>query len=96
MKKILFVSSEVHPLIKTGGLADVSGSLPKALLEMGADVRLIMPNYQAIKTIGEIYYKSTVRVNNIKAHIVETRLPGTKVPVWLVDCPELFGYPGNP
>jgi starch synthase len=96
MKKILFVTSEAHPLIKTGGLADVSGSLPKALIEMGVDVRLIMPNYQAIKTIGEIFYKSTVRVNNINAHILETRLPGTKVLVWLVDCPELFGYPGNP
>jgi starch synthase len=96
MRKILFVTSEAHPLIKTGGLADVAGSLPKVLNEMGVDVRLIMPNYQAIKTTEEIYYKSTIRVNNINAHILETRLPGTKVPVWLVDCPEFFDYPGNP
>ena len=96
MKKILFVTSEAHPLIKTGGLADVSGSLPKALAELGVDVRLIMPNYQAIKTTEEIYYKSTVRVNNTDANILETRLPGTKVIVWLVDCPEFFDFPGNP
>ncbi|MEI6270213.1 MAG: glycogen/starch synthase, partial [Methylococcaceae bacterium] len=96
MKKILFVTSEAHPLIKTGGLADISGSLPKALAGLGVDVRLIMPNYQAIKTTEEIYYKSTVRVNNTEAHILETRLPDTQVPVWLVDCPELFGFPGNP
>ncbi len=96
MRKILFVTSEAHPLIKTGGLADVAGSLPKVLNEMGVDVRLIMPNYQAIKTTEEIYYKSTIRVNNINAHILETRLPGTKVPVWLLDCPEFFDYPGNP
>ena len=96
MKKVLFVTSEAHPLIKTGGLADVSGSLPKALAELGVDVRLIMPNYQAIKTTEEIYYKSTVQVNNTDANILEARLPGTEVIVWLVDCPEFFDFPGNP
>ena len=96
MKTILFVTSEAHPLIKTGGLADVSGSLPKALAGLGVDVRLIMPNYQAIKTTEEIYYKSTVRVNNTDVNILETRLPGTQVIVWLVDYPEFFNFPGNP
>jgi starch synthase len=96
MKKILFVTSEAHPLIKTGGLADVSGSLPKALAGLGMDIRLIMPKYQAIKTAEEIYYNSTVQVNNTDVNILETRLPGTQVPVWLVDCPEFFDFPGNP
>ena len=96
MKKILFVSSEVHPLIKTGGLADVSGSLTKALAELGQDVRIIMPNYQSIKTTEEVRYLSTVHANNYAVNILETRLPGTNVCVWLVDCPELFNYPGNP
>lgn len=96
MKKILFVTSEAHPLIKTGGLADVSGSLPKALAGQGVDIRLIMPKYQAIKTAEEIYYKSTVQVNNTDVNILETRLPGTQVLVWLVDCPEFFDTPGNP
>ncbi len=95
-KKILFVTSEAYPLIKTGGLADISGSLPKALLDLGVDIRLIIPNYQAIKTTEEIYYKSTVRVNNIDANILETRLPGSQLLVWLVDCPQFFGFPGNP
>ncbi|MDD5461798.1 MAG: glycogen synthase GlgA [Methylococcales bacterium] len=96
MMKILFVTSEAHPLIKTGGLADVAGSLPKALLELGLDVRLIIPKYQALQTTEEIYFKSTVQVNNTKANILETRLPGTQVIVWLVDCPEFFNFPGNP
>ena len=96
MKKILFVTSEAHPLIKTGGLADVSGSLPKALAGLDVDVRLIMPKYQAIKTTEKIYYKSTVQVDNADANILETRLPGTQVIVWLVDCPEFFNLPGNP
>ncbi|MDI1230534.1 MAG: glycogen synthase GlgA [Methylobacter sp.] len=96
MKKILFVTSEAHPLIKTGGLADVSGSLPKALVELGEDVRIIMPNYQDIKTTEEVRYLSTVYVNNYAVNILETRLPGTDVIVWLVDSPEHFNFPGNP
>lgn len=96
MKNILFVTSEAHPLIKTGGLADVSGSLPKALTELGQDVRIIMPNYQSIKRTEEIHYRCTLRVNNYDVNILETRLPGTEVIVWLVDYHEFFGMPGNP
>lgn len=47
--KTLFVSSEVVPFAKTGGLADVMGSLPKALSQIGCDARVIMPMYQQIK-----------------------------------------------
>lgn len=46
--KILFVTSEANPFIKTGGLADVSFALPKALHEKGEDVRIIMPKYEDI------------------------------------------------
>lgn len=45
---VLFVASEAVPLVKTGGLADVVGSLPKALKERGADASVIMPKYGAI------------------------------------------------
>jgi starch synthase len=96
MKKILFASSETHPLIKTGGLADVAGSLPLALTELGQDVRVIMPNYQAIRNCEPGRYLCTVRVNNSDVNILETRLPYSEVIVWLVDYPALFGTPGNP
>lgn len=46
--KVLFVSAEVVPFAKTGGLADVSGSLPQALAKVGLDVRVVMPNYGTI------------------------------------------------
>ncbi len=45
---ILFASSEVFPFAKTGGLGDVAGSLPKAISKLGADIRVVMPNYKSI------------------------------------------------
>ena len=96
MKKILFASSEVHPLIKTGGLADVAGSLPRALAELSQDIRVILPNYQSLKKTEEIRFISSVNVNNQDVNILETRLPDSKVIVYLVDCPAMFDVPGNP
>lgn len=96
MKKILFASSETHPLIKTGGLADVAGSLPIALTELEQDVRIIMPNYLAIKNCEPGRYICTVRVNNVDVNLLETRLPDSNVVVWLVDYPPFFSHPGNP
>jgi starch synthase len=46
--KVLFVSSEAHPFIKTGDLADVTYALPKALRKLGIDARVIIPKYSAI------------------------------------------------
>ena len=61
--KILFVASEIYPLIKTGGLADVSGALPIALREKGHDVKLIMPAYQNIlKKVAPI--QKTINLGN--------------------------------
>lgn len=47
--KILFVASEAHPFIKTGGLGDVAYALPKALRKLGLDVRVIIPKFSEIK-----------------------------------------------
>ena len=49
MKKILFAASEAVPFIKTGGLADVVGSLPKNFNKEEFDVRVILPKYACIK-----------------------------------------------
>ncbi|MBL1703822.1 starch synthase, partial [Klebsiella pneumoniae] len=45
---ILFAVSECVPFVKSGGLADVAGALPKELKKLGVDVRVILPNYSLI------------------------------------------------
>lgn len=59
--RVLFVASEVFPLAKTGGLADVAGSLPKALAKRGEDVRVLMPKYRTTFSIDH----RTERVINL-------------------------------
>ena len=47
--KILYATSEAVPFIKTGGLADVAGSLPPALAQEGAEIAVVLPLYQKVK-----------------------------------------------
>lgn len=63
MKKILFVASESVPFIKTGGLADVVGTLPKSFDKSKYDVRVVLPNYMCI---DEKYRKAMKDVTNFK------------------------------
>ena len=49
MKRILFATSEAVPFIKTGGLADVAGSLPKCFDKRYFDIRVILPKYACMK-----------------------------------------------
>ena len=65
--KVLLASSEVVPFAKTGGLADVAGSLPLALDRLGVDVRVIMPKYSSVKVKGD----STVIGRGVKVYFVE-------------------------
>lgn len=65
--KILLASSEVAPFAKTGGLADVAGSLPIALADLGVDIRVIMPKYASIKVKGD----ETRIGKNVKVYFVE-------------------------
>ncbi len=99
MHKVLFVTSEAHPLIKTGGLGDVAGSLPAALRALNCDIRLVLPAYRSVlkhagrpKTVAEVVLPGLAA----PVHLLEGHLPGTKVPVWLVDYPPAYDRSGNP
>lgn len=97
--RVLFVSSEVFPLIKTGGLADVSGALPPALAELDIDVRILMPGYpQALARLEEprriASFGDPLRAG--ETHLVEGRLPGTQLVVWLIDNPTQYDRSGGP
>jgi len=97
--KILFVVSEAHPLIKTGGLADVAGSLPAALAALGTDVRLLLPAYpDAVARAGRLNPVAQFSVAGLASpvRLLEGRLPGTRVVIWLVDFPPAYDRPGNP
>jgi starch synthase len=97
--RILFVSSEVFPLAKTGGLADVSAALPAALAKLGVDVHLVMPAYfqvlerQSGKIRESIDLGDLLGVGGVR--ILNARMPDTGIPVWLVDCPGLFARSGG-
>jgi starch synthase len=97
--KILFVASEAHPLVKTGGLGDVAGSLPVALQSLGADVCLLLPAYRdAVTRAGKLETAATLELPGLGApvKILQGRLPGSALVTWLVDFPEAYDRPGNP
>ncbi|HEX6692576.1 MAG TPA: glycogen synthase GlgA, partial [Burkholderiales bacterium] len=79
------------PLTKTGGLGDVAGALPAALRRIGIDVRVLLPAYGALP--GRVL--AEVELLGRKARILESRLP-TGVPLYLLDCPELYIRNGGP
>lgn len=95
---VLFVTSEVAPLIKTGGLADVAGSLPAALMHAGADARVLVPGYkqvmEGVKSKGRL--ASFPALGEMPAsQILAGKLP-SGVPLMIVDCPRLYDRPGGP
>ncbi len=92
---MLYATSEMAPLIKTGGLADVAGSLPAALHELGCDVRVVLPYYGDLAGRVDARALQTTRLHGLAVDILETIAPqGQRV--WLVACPEMFGRSGNP
>ena len=98
VQKILFVTSEAYPLIKTGGLGDVSGSLPATLKAQRNDVRIIMPAYRDAMRKAEKLGFASFKLKGLPetVRLLEGRFPGTTIKLWLVDSPTHFDRPGGP
>ena len=97
--KILFVTSEVAPFAKAGGLGDVSASLPRHLSALGHDVRVFLPMYRRVLAPGRAFtevlpdFSFTLGPHTVKVGIVSTLLPGTNLPIYFVRCPSLYDRP---
>jgi starch synthase len=97
--KVLFATSEAHPLIKTGGLADVSGALPVALREIGVDCRILLPGYD--KVLAKLpEAREVARFTGLPgladSRLLEATLPGSDTPVYVLDCPAYYVREGGP
>ncbi len=97
--RVLFAASEVQPLVKTGGLADVAGALPSALRRAGVDARLLLPAYPGViaqisaAPVGDAF---GVMADLPPAQIYQGTLPGEETPVYALACPALYDRPGGP
>lgn len=96
--KVLFLSPEAVPFAKTGGLADVAGSLPEALNRLGLNIRLILPLYTMVR---QAKIKMNLLFNDLKVPLGETLLsvrvweaqtPGA-VPVYFIERDDMFDRP---
>ena len=95
---VLFATSEVAPLIKTGGLADVAGSLPPALMHAGVEARVIVPGYkqvlEGVKSKGKVAAFPALG-EMPPSQLLAGKLP-SGVPLLIIDCPQLYDRPGGP
>ena len=96
MIKVLSVASEVYPLVKTGGLADVVAALPGALAPHGVAVTTLIPGYPALREhlADAVHVHSYDSLIGVPARILETDLDGHALLV--LDAPALFERSGGP
>ena len=94
--KVLSVASEVFPLVKTGGLADVAGALPGALVSEDVDVRTLIPAYPAVKDklrdLESVHEYADLF--GAPSRVLAGRTAG--LDIFVLDAPHLFDRPGNP
>lgn len=94
--RILFVTPEIFPLAKTGGLADAAYGLANALAEMGEEVRVLVPGYpQAMRFAGKTPLADMPPLLDQRGRIFEVPLGESGARAWILDCPELYGREGG-
>ena len=99
MMRVLQVCAELYPLLKTGGLADVTGALPPALALLGCDTRVLVPGFPALRDgILEQQLVSDLsgRFGPETVRLYCGLLPGSAVMAYEIDAPQFYDRPGNP
>jgi starch synthase len=94
--RVLAVASEIFPLIKTGGLADVAGALPLALAGQGVETTTLVPGYPAVlraMAAAETVFEDPSLFGG-PARLLRGQAGGLELMV--LDAPHLYGRPGNP
>ncbi|MEJ6524488.1 MAG: glycogen synthase GlgA [Opitutales bacterium] len=95
---VLFISPEVGPLVRAGGLGDVVGALPLALRELGIDVRVLCPMHRECKEVNAQILPTQIRLKfgtqSYPSRFQETRLGNSDIPVYLLENEFLFDRPG--
>ncbi|MGC6389153.1 glycogen synthase GlgA [Ewingella sp. S1.OA.A_B6] len=93
--QVLHVCSELFPLLKTGGLADVAGALPAAQIAGGTDVRVLIPAFPDIKRgIGETQIVG--HLDTFAGHVTLRYGVFQGVGIYIIDVPGLYDRPGSP
>jgi starch synthase len=94
--KVLSVASEIYPLIKTGGLGDVSGALPLALAHHGISARTLVPGYPSVlgKLVKPKRVHSYEALLGASATLLSAKIDG--LDLYILDCPAFFAREGGP
>lgn len=93
--QVLHVCSEMFPLLKTGGLADVIGALPAAQIADGVDARVLLPAFPDIRR-GVTDAQVVSRRDTFAGHITLLFGHYNGVGIYLIDAPHLYDRPGSP
>ena len=98
--RVLFATSEAYPLIKTGGLADVSGALPKAISQLAAftgDIKIVMPAYSAVLAkLNNIQTIANIHVLGQACAIITGNMPDNGLEVIAIQNAFLYERAGGP
>jgi starch synthase len=101
--RVLHICSEIYPLLKTGGLADVAGALPVAQGRLGVEARVLVPGFPSLREgileqtlvadLGPLFGAPSVRLYR---GLLPAVAPESAIVAYVIDAPALYDRPGNP